>query len=186
MVRDTSIKPWRMLSIPTGNLVQLGGLLGGLAVVVRAARAPRRIQPRLLFAGWLLTYFCDHAIAHWLIGRLAGMRFRGYGLHGTTAPGWYPPGLRSIFTHLPLLSARMEPGTLQAASPHARMAMYLAAPLLTLLVGLGIPAYGLARGIAGSKRLLIGAGIWFTPMLVVETIRPGGDLYRALRELQRL
>jgi hypothetical protein len=63
--------------------------------------------------------------------------------------------------------------------------MYLAGTLFTLLTGIGIPLYGLAQQIAVSRALLIGASIWFTPMVVVEAIRPGGDLRRAWRELRR-
>jgi hypothetical protein len=47
----------------------------------------------MLVAGWLVTYFCNHAIGHWAVGRLVAIRFLGYGVHGTTAPGWYPPGM---------------------------------------------------------------------------------------------
>ena len=59
------------------------------------------------------------------------------------------------------------------------LAMYLAGPLVTVLTGLGIPLYRRARGIAGAEGLLIGARVWFTPMLVVEAIRAGGDVRRA-------
>ena len=186
MAHDTRTRPWFMLSSAAGNLLQLGGLLGGLWLSVRAARARGASRIRLLLAGWLVTYFCNHAIAHWVVGRLGGIRFAGYGVHGTTSPGWYPPGLRSIFRHLPLLSARADPASRRAADPWARLAMYLAAPLFTLLTGLGIPLYGRARRITGSRALLIGAGLWFTPMVVVEAIREGGDLRRAWRELQAI
>jgi hypothetical protein len=33
---------------------------------------------------------------------------------------------------------------------------------------------------------LIGASLWFTPMLIVEAIRQGGDLRRAVREFRQL
>ncbi len=186
MAHDTRTQPWFMLSNSAGNLIQLAGLLGGLTLVARAARARGPWRRRLLLAGWLVTYFCDHAGAHWAAGYLGGIRFVGYGVQGTTSPGWYPPGLRWIFRHLPLFSARTDPASLRAAAPGARLAMYLAGPLFTVLTGLGIPLYGRARRILGARELLIGGCIWFTPMLVVEAIRPGGDVYRAWRELRRI
>jgi hypothetical protein len=175
-----------MLSIPLGNLIQLSGLLGGLGLAARAARAPMPWGTRMLVAGWLVTYFCNHAIGHWAVGRLVGIRFSGYGVHGTTAPGWYPAGMRWIFRRVPLLSARTDPTSRRAAHPLARMAMYLGGPLFTGLTSLGIPVYGRASGIPRARALLIGAGLWLTPAFVVELLRPGGDLRRAFRELRQI
>ena len=82
--------------------------------------------------------------------------------------------------------ARTLPPSLPRSGATARLAMYLAAPVFTLLTGLGIPLYGRAQRIPRSQALLIGASLWFTPMLVVEALREGGDLHRALRELSQL
>jgi hypothetical protein len=186
MTRRSRTQPWFTLSIPLGNLIQLGGLLGGLGLVARATRARVPWGTRMLAAGWLLTYFCNHAIGHWAVGRLLGIRFLGYGVHGTTAPGWYPPGMRWIFRHVPLLSAWTDPAFRRAAHPLARMAMYLGGPLFTGLTSLGIPLYGHASGVPRVRALLIGTVLWLTPGFVVECIRPGGDLRRAWRELRRI
>ena len=186
MARRSRTQPWFTLSIPLGNLIQLGGLLGGLGSVARAARARPPWGTRMLVAGWLVTYFCNHAIGHWAVGRLVGIRFSGYGVHGTTAPGWYPPGMHWIFRHVPLLSARTDPASRRAAHPLARMAMYLGGPLFTGLTSIGIPLYGRASGVPRARALLVGATLWLIPGSVVECIRPGGDLRRAFRELRRI
>ncbi|MDQ3829182.1 MAG: hypothetical protein M3361_07695 [Candidatus Tectomicrobia bacterium] len=180
------MQPWFMLSIPLGNLIQLGGLLSGLGLVARAARVRAPWGTRMLVAGWIVTYFCNHAIGHWAVGHLVGIRFLGYALHGTTAPSWYPPGMRWVFRHVPLFSARTDPASRRAAHPLARMAMYLGGPLFTGLTGLGIPLYGRASGIPRARALLIGASLWLIAGFVVECIRPGGDLRRAFRELRRV
>jgi hypothetical protein len=39
-----------------------------------------------MMASRLLAYFCEHAFSHWLVGRALGIRFSGYGLHGTSHP----------------------------------------------------------------------------------------------------
>lgn len=185
MTHRSPTEPWLMLSIRSGNLIQLGGLLGGLGLVRQAARTRPPWSTRMLLAGWLATYFCNHAIAHWAVGRLGGIRFVGYAVHGTTSPGWYPPGIRSIFLRIPFFSARTDRASLRAARPLSRMAMYLAGPIFTLLTSLGIPLYGRAAQIAGARTLLIGASLWLTPMIIVESLRSGGDLHRAVRELRR-
>jgi hypothetical protein len=155
-----------MLSIALGNLIQLSGLLSGLGLVARATRARPPWGTRMLVAGWLVTYFCDHAIGHWAVGRLVGMRW--------------------IFRHVPLFSARTDPASHRAAHPLGRMLMYLGGPLLTGLTSVGIPLYGRASGIPRARALLIGASLWLIPGSVVEAIRPGGDLRRAFRELRRI
>ena len=63
-----------------------------------------------------------------------GIRFTGYGLHGTSYPLLYPPGLRFLFSHLPLLSARVDPASLRAASSTERAALYAAGTVGTVLV----------------------------------------------------
>jgi hypothetical protein len=73
-----------------------------------------------MMASRLLAYFCEHAFSHWLVGRVLGIRFSGYGLHGTSHPQHYLPGMRLFFSRLPLLSARADPASLRAARPVAR------------------------------------------------------------------
>ena len=48
----------------------------------------------LMLLGWFVIYICCHALAHWAIGRVVGIRFRGYGVRGTDHPENYPPLLR--------------------------------------------------------------------------------------------
>ena len=186
MARRSRTQPWFMLSIPLGNLIQLGGLLSGIGLIARAARARVPWGTSMLLAGWLVIYFCNHAIGHWAVGRLVGIRFLGYGVHGTTAPGWYPPEMRWVFGRVPLLSAWTDPASRRAAHPLARMLMYLGGPLFTGLTSLGIPLYGRASRIPRARALLIGAALWLIPGSVVECIRPGGDVRRAWRELRRI
>jgi hypothetical protein len=64
------------LSIVVGNSVQIVGLVA--AYLVLAAARTARLPLAAVFAmivGWVLLYFCCHAIAHWLVGRLLGIRF---------------------------------------------------------------------------------------------------------------
>ncbi|MDP9309729.1 MAG: hypothetical protein M3R24_02325 [Chloroflexota bacterium] len=182
MARQT--RPWFMLSITHGNLLQGGGLLGSLALLAYARRLAVLHPTRLMLTSWFITYFCNHAIAHWAVGRLLGIRFVGYGVHGTTSPQWYPPGLRWLFCQIPFFSARTDGASLREAHPVARLAMYLAAPVFTLVTGLGIPCYGRATRIPRSDTLLVGASLWFIPMIIVESLRAGGDLHRSWRELR--
>ena len=177
--------PGRTLSIARGNAVQLGGLLGATALAWYAGRQGVR-GTGWMVASRLLAYFSEHAFSHWLVGRALGIRFTGYGLHGTSPPQLYPPGMRFLFSHLPLLSARVEPASLRAASPTARASMYAAGTVGTVLVGLAIPVYGGWRGVSGARGLLVASGgVANASVVLSEALRLGGDLSRAWRDLRK-
>ena len=178
------VTPWLTLSVTQGNAVQVSGLLGAATLSWYAGR--KGAGGKLwMVASRLLAYFTEHAFSHWLVGRALGIQFTGYGLHGTSHPHLYPPGARWVFSHLPLLSARVEPRSLQAASPGARAAMYAAGTLATVLVGLAIPAYGRRRGVPGAQGLLFASGaVTNAFVLLSEALRPSGDLRRAWRALR--
>ena len=87
------VTPWHTLSIAQGNVIQLGGLLGA-AVLAWYAGQKGVCGTRWMVASRLLAYFSEHAFSHWLVGRTLGIRFTGYGLHGTSHSQLYPPGMR--------------------------------------------------------------------------------------------
>ena len=183
------VTPWLTLSVVQGNAIQVGGLLGAAALAWYAGREGARGDEgggrRWLVASRLLAYFSEHAFSHWLVGRMLGIRFTGYGLHGTSHPLLYPPGVRWVFSHLPLLSARVDPASLRAASPMARAAMYAAGTIGTVLVGLAIPAYAGWRGVSGTRSLLVvSGGVTNAFVVLSEALRPGGDLSRAWQALR--
>ena len=81
-----------------------------------------------------------------------GIRFTGYGLDGTSHPLLYPPGLRFLFSHLPLLSARVDLASLRAASSTERAALYAAGTVGTVLVRPRDPGLrGMARRLGRAR-----------------------------------
>ncbi len=174
------VAPWLTLSVARGNALQAGGLIGAAALAWYAGREGSR-GARWMVASRLLAYFSEHAFSHWLVGRALGIRFTGYGLHGTSHPHLYPPGARWVFSHLPLLSACVDPASLGAASPMARAAMYSAGTVGTAIPSLAIPGYCWRRGVRGARGFFVGANLWSVPLLLSESLRPGGDLRRAWR-----
>lgn len=182
MAQHARIQPWLTLSIAQGNAIQIGGLLGAVVLARMAAQRGRR-GSGWLFASRFLAYFCEHAFAHWLVGRLGGIRFTAYGLHGSTQVHLYPPGMRWLFSHLPFLSARSDPASRRAAAPAARAAMYMAGPLATVLMSELIPLYGWRRGVPRARGLLIGMSLWMTGMLIGELLHEHSDIRRAWRAM---
>lgn len=178
------MKPWLTLSIALGNFLQAGGLIGSVALARYAGRQGAR-GACLMVASRLLAYFCEHAFSHWLVGRALGIRFTCYGLHGTSHPQHYPPGARFFFSHLPLLSARADPASLVEATPKARAAMYASGTVATVAASIAIPGHCWLSGVRAARGFFVGANLWSVPLLLSESLREGGDLRRALRELAR-
>jgi len=75
------------LSIPAGNCLQAGGILAaGFALrLSQSAHAPA-LAVAATVSAWVLLYFFAHGIAHWLVGRLLGIRFLFYTVGGTGNP----------------------------------------------------------------------------------------------------
>jgi hypothetical protein len=182
MPKRKRVTPWLRISITQGNVVQIAGLLGAVALAWHAGREGPR-GTRFMVASRLLAYFCEHAFSHWLVGRALGIRFSGYGLHGTSHPQHYPPGIRLFFSRLPLLSARADPASLGAARSVVRASMYAAGTVATVVAGLGRPGYCWRRGVRGARGFFVGANLWSVPLLLSESLRAGGDLRRTWREL---
>jgi hypothetical protein len=178
------VTPWLTLSIVWGNTIQVGGLLGAVVLAWYAGREGVR-GTRWMVVSRLLAYFSEHAFSHWLVGRALDIRFTGYGLHGTSHPQNYPPGARWVFSHLPLLSARTDTASLKETTPTARAAMYAAGTVATVIASVAIPGYAWRRGVPRARGFFVGANLWSVPLLLSESLRPGGDLRRARRELAK-
>jgi hypothetical protein len=162
------VTSWLTLSIAWGNTIQIGGLLGAVVLAWYAGREGVRGTRWIVWivVSRLLAYFSEHALCHWLVGRALGIRFTGYGLHGTSHPQHYPPGMRWVFSHLPLMSARTDPSSLKEATPAARTAMYSAGPVATVIASVAIPSYARRRGFPRARGFFVGTNLWSVPLLL--------------------
>ncbi len=98
---------WLKLPTAAGNAVQLIGLAIGAALTYAATAAhwPAVVRIVLMMAGWVALLWSSHAIAHWGVGRLVGIQFRGYGIRGSDHPEIYPPRTRAFLAHVPFFVA---------------------------------------------------------------------------------
>ncbi len=125
--RSTKRRIFTRLSIAGGNAIQIFGIVAAL-LAFASARSARSTTVAVvsLVTGWALLYFCCHAIAHWFVGRMLGIRFAFYTLGGTGNPEGWPAGLRWLFEHLPFLGVQTEKASMQSASPISRAMMWSA------------------------------------------------------------
>ncbi len=176
---------WFRLSILTANLIQLAGLIAGVAILYVDARLQVTDVVRivLMLLGWFIIYICCHAFAHWLVGRMVGIEFQGYGLRGTDHPDAYSGVMRSLMNALPTFTVMTKKTSMQQARPWAKALMFAAGETSTAICSILVGFYAWRRGIPGGLILFI-VMIVFNLMSTVVTARnPRGDYYKARRAL---
>ena len=175
------------LSIAAGNFMQLAGM--ALAVLLLAS-VPTWSRKSLAFTAmvgsWILLYFFCHAITHWAIGRMLGIRFVGYTVGGTGNPEGYPPGLRWVFVHLPFFGVRTSKASMQSARPLAKAIMWSAGVTSSAIVPTLAVFWSRSAGIPGSKVFLLFAVAWALGTLASNWTSRTGDYAKARRALSDL
>lgn len=176
---------WLRLSIVPGNIIQLAGLAAGFALLGVAARAnsPGFAIVEML-VGWLLLYFSCHAIAHWLVGRLLGIRFRFYTVGGTAKPEIYPRAVRWLFQHLPFFGVQTERASMNKASARSRAAMWAAGATSSVVVPVLGAHWAWRTNVTLGGALFLFSAIWSVGT-VLSNFRLGGDYFKALRILRQ-
>lgn len=178
----TTRKQFGRLSIAAGNLLQTVGIIIAF-VALRAAQSAQR--PALAIAGmissWILLYFFAHAIAHWLIGWVLGIRFRFYTVGGTGNREGYPPGLRWIFEHLPFFGVQTDKSSMQEASPLARALMWSAGVTSSAFVPTVSAFIAWRSHVPASGPFFIFAMVWGLATLASNWTSRTGDYSKARR-----
>src|SRR5262249_31342444 len=150
----------------------LAGLAIGAVLLYVAANLQASDPPRivLMLFGFIAIYVCCHAIAHWAVGRLVGIRFRGYGVRGTDHPETYPPGLRQLMSVMPFFTALTDRASLRQAGPVARAVMFAAGETSSTLCSLLAAWYAWRSGIPGGQTLFFATVVFCLVSTVVTSI----------------
>jgi hypothetical protein len=172
------------LSIFTGNLLQIGGLAAA-CLLLRTARSVHSLVIAVvtMLLAWILLYFSCHAIAHWLVGRVVGIRFLHYTVGGTGNPEGWPRGVRWIFERLPFFGVQTEKASMVKASPQAKAFMWSAGVTSSATV----PAVGIlwawTSGVPLSGLFLVVAIAWSLGTFASNWRSETGDYAKARRAL---
>jgi hypothetical protein len=176
---------WFKMSIWTGNLLQLAGLVGGSLILYLDARLQTAefVRFTLMLLGWFLIYICCHASAHWLVGRLVGIEFQGYGMRGTDHPENYSGLMRKLMSALPTFTVMTKKASLQKARPLAKALMFAAGESSTAICSILAGWYAWQQGLPGGWFLFLFMLV-FNAFSTVATARfPRGDYHKAWRAL---
>jgi hypothetical protein len=178
---------WAKLPVPVGNALQLAGIVAGVLLVVAAAdiKKASAASAVLAVAGIVLTAFSSHAIGHWLVGRMAGLRFAFIGVRGTDHPESYPPGARQVLSAVPMFTTVSTRRSREATGRRA-LAAYFAAGQTTAIIGwVGSAILARALNIPGSPIILAIMIAWAAGTAIVATLTPKGDYAKARAALRR-
>jgi hypothetical protein len=164
-----------------GNLIQLGGIVSGVLLIVLAAaiNGAAVASAALAVVGIVLVAFSSHSIGHWLAGRLVGLRFAYVGVRGTDHPETYPPPIRQIFSTVPMFTMVSTRSSRQAAGRWA-LAAYFAAGQTTAVVGWVLSA-ALARAlnVPAARFIFLVVLAWALGTVLVAVLSPKGDYAKA-------
>jgi hypothetical protein len=187
-MNDSGLSPRRKifgrLSIMVGNAVQIAGAVAaGFALAAAPSAHSTTGAVVAMVVGWVLLYFCCHALAHWVVGRILGIRFACYTVGGTGNPEGWPAGVRWVFEHLPFFGVQTEKASMQKASPIARAIMWSAGVTSSALVpSLGV-LWAWRSGVPGSKLFFLVSLFWAVGTLASNWTSRTGDYSKARRAL---
>lgn len=125
-----------------------------------------------MLLGWTFLYLSCHAIAHWFVGRLGGIRFRHYTLGGTNKS--YPEPLQFIFSHMPFFGVRTEKDSLYRASKISQALMWSAGVISSVVLPPLALLWALKRDLPYSRSIFVFATFWSLATFVAN-FRQGGD-----------
>jgi hypothetical protein len=170
------------LSILAGNAVQVAGIVAACLALSAARLKPSSITAVVaMVTGWILLYFSCHAIAHWIAGRIFGIRFAYYTVGGTANPEGWPAGLRWVFEHLPFFGVQTEKASMQRASPMAKAIMWSAGVTSSAVVPLLGALWAWHAGVTWSRPFLLFALFWAAGTLASNWRSSTGDYAKARR-----
>lgn len=180
----TTRRVFARLSIPAGNTLQVGGILAaGLALKASRSVHSTAIAVATMVLAWVLLYFSVHAIGHWLVGRILGIRFLYYTVGGTGNPEGWPPGLRWIFEHLPFLGVQTERLSMQRVRPVARALMWSAGVTSSAVLPTLAALWAWHSGVPWSGGFCLFAVFWGLGTLASNWTSHSGDYSKARRAL---
>ncbi len=179
-------KVFARFSIATGNCLQVAGIVAAcFALSALRSTHPPAVAATAMILAWVLLYLCSHAITHWLVGRLVGIRFLFYTVGGTGNPEAWPWGIRWVFEHLPFFGVQTDKASMQNVSPGAKAMMWSAGVTASAFVPTLAAFYAWHCGVPWSGWFLLFAAGWAFGTLASNWTSRTGDYSKARRALGR-
>jgi hypothetical protein len=127
--------PKMRLSTAIGNLVEVTGLFIGVYVLV-IARGFTVIPVKfvLYIVAWCCLLFFPHCLAHYVVGRLVGVRFRYYSLRKSSARRLKSSVLSTVASKFMVFTLHVEGTSLRSISRERRFAMFCSGAVASMVL----------------------------------------------------
>jgi hypothetical protein len=165
--------------------VQIAGVIAAYLALAAARSAHSSAAAVVaMVVAWVLLYFCCHAIAHWVVGRILGIRFAFYTVGGTGNPEGWPAGLRWLFEHLPFFGVQTEKTSMRRAHPIAIAIMWSAGVTSSAVIPTLFTLWAWHSGIPKGKLFFLLGLFWAGGTLASNWTSRAGDYSKARRALR--
>jgi hypothetical protein len=155
-----------------GNGIEVLGIAVGVYLLVAASSinaVPLRFLVYLI--SWVCLVFFPHCLAHFAVGRLVGVRFTHYTLGKSSITKLRLPVISSVSSMIPLLTLKIDPGSLWSVSPGARAVMFASGAVVSMI----LPFLAVVASIG---RLPV---IWSVGLFIISLANVCFDLYYSPR-----
>jgi hypothetical protein len=139
---------FRRLSLAQGASLCIFGVLVGLALIVVVPRI--RLFPvdaLLVLVAWFCLWFFSHDLAHHIVGRVVGVRFRYYFLGRSAITKLSLPIASNLLRVVPVLGLKIERSSLKSVSANRARAMYASGALFSMFLPWVVIPAGFAVGL---------------------------------------
>jgi hypothetical protein len=107
----------------------------GLALIVVVPRVKLfPVDALLVLVAWFCLWFFSHDLAHHIVGRVVGVRFRYYFLGRSTITKLSLPIVSNLLRVVPVLGLKIDRSSLRSVSPNRARAMYGSGALFSMFL----------------------------------------------------
>jgi hypothetical protein len=139
---------FRRLSLAQGASLCIFGVLVGIALIVVVPSI--RLFPvdaLLVLIAWFCLWFFSHDLAHHIVGRVVGVRFRYYFLGRSAITKLSLPIVSNLLRVVPVLGLKVERSSLKSVSANRARAMYASGALFSMFLPWVVIPAGFAVGL---------------------------------------
>jgi hypothetical protein len=126
---------FRRLSLAQGASLCVFGLLLGLALLITAPLVKLfPLNALFVLVSWFCLWFFSHDLAHHIVGRVVGVRFRYYFLGRSAITKLDLPIASNLLKVVPVLGLKIDKSSLDSISPNRVRAMYASGALFSMFL----------------------------------------------------
>lgn len=171
------------ISLTLGNTVGIVGTIFALYLLIMTELIQNHFLQFLLY---LLSLAClvffPHCLAHYLVGRVVGIRFRYYFLGRSGVARLHLPLVSKLAAALPVLTLKVNSASLASVS-HARRAVMFASGAVASMLLPSVPAIVSLGRLSVTQSVLIFLLVGFNVAFDLYYSPKAGDMARACSSL---